>query len=33
MSIEVKDQMRDKLGKLIIFEEMGETDLYELVSS
>jgi len=25
--------MRDKLGKLIIFEEMASTDLYELVSS
>jgi hypothetical protein len=25
--------MRDKLGKLIIFEELGETDIYNLVAS
>jgi hypothetical protein len=25
--------MRERLGKLIIFEEIGETDIYELVSS
>lgn len=33
LSMQVKDEMRDQLGKLIIFEQLGETDLYELVSS